>query len=135
MTSLIPRPRSLFTDPFELLEHWPFASNEHAIRIEESVTGDAYVVRAELPGFDPDKDIHVTADGGVLHISAERKSSDKHNGHSEFYYGSFSRSRTLPAGADPAKITASYDNGILEVKAPYTAKADATEVKVKVNKA
>jgi len=135
MTSLIHRPKFAFADPFEWLEQsWPFAATEHAIRIEESLAEDVYRVRAELPGFDPDKDITITADNGVLTISARRESRETTEGRSEFRYGSFSRSRTLPAGADTGKITASYTDGILEVSVPCTAKQESKQVPIKVAK-
>lgn len=136
MTSLIHRPKFTFADPFEWLEQsWPFAMTEHAIRIEESLKDDVYHVRAELPGFDPDKDIHVTADNGMLTISAQRESRETVEGHSEFRYGSFTRTRTLPVGADTGKISATYTDGILEVTVPCHAKQQAsTEVPIKVAK-
>jgi len=75
----------------------------------------SYVVRAELPGIDPDRDLEVTVANGILRIKAERQEerSDKH--HSEFHYGTFSRSVTLPAGADENHVEAIYGHGILEV--------------------
>ncbi|GAA5104567.1 Hsp20/alpha crystallin family protein [Haloechinothrix salitolerans] len=135
MTSLMHRPKFTFADPFEWLEQsWPFAATEHAIRIEESMKDDVYLVRAELPGFDPDSDIHVTAENGVLTIIAKRESRESSNGHSEFRYGSFTRSRTLPAGADADKITAEYTNGILEVTVPCGGKQESAQVPIKIAK-
>lgn len=133
MTSLIPH-MPLVVDPFDWLDR---LSTEHAIRIEETVEGGAYRVRAELAGFDPESDIHVTAQGGVLTISAERQTAKKSEGISEFRYGSFTRSRTLPEGSDTDKIDATYDNGILEVTVPYTEpqKEKEPEVQIKVAKA
>lgn len=135
MTSLIHRPKFTFADPFEWLEQsWPFAAAEHAIRIEESLTDDTYRVRAELPGFDPDKDIKVTADNGMLTISAQRESRETSEGHSEFRYGTFTRTRTLPAGADTGKISAEYTDGILEVTVPCRAEKAGKKVPIKITK-
>jgi HSP20 family protein len=94
---------------------WPFARVPHPMRIEDFVSDGSYVIRAELPGLDPEEDIDVTVTGGLLTIKAERREgkADKH--HSEFRYGSFSRSMTLPAGADTQHIEASYGHGILTV--------------------
>ena len=44
-----------------------------AIRVEEMVDGNTLVVRAELPGIDPEKDVDVTVTDGVLSIKAERQ--------------------------------------------------------------
>src|ERR1700758_2210474 len=87
----------------------------HPMRMEDFVRDGSYVIRAELPGIDPDKDLEVTVANGILTIKAERQEerSDKH--HSEFHYGTFSRSVTLPAGADEEHVEAIYGHGILEV--------------------
>jgi HSP20 family protein len=96
---------------------WTFLrpSSGAPMRVEDFVRDGSYVIRAELPGIDPDKDLEVTVARGVLTINAERReeSSDKH--HSEFRYGTFSRSVTLPAGADEEHVEALYGHGILEV--------------------
>jgi HSP20 family protein len=87
----------------------------HPMRMEDFVRDGSYVIRAELPGIDPDKDLEVTVVNGILRIKAERREerSDKH--HSEFHYGTFSRSVALPAGTDEEHVEAIYGHGILEV--------------------
>jgi HSP20 family protein len=49
------------------------------MRLEEFVDDGHLVVRAELPGIDPDKDIHVVVDEGLLTITGERRSQTKHD--------------------------------------------------------
>ncbi len=95
-----------------------------AMRMEEFVDGDTLVVRAELPGVDPDKDVEITVADDVLTITAERR-EEKTEGEegkpgyrSEFRYGSYRRSISLPAGVTADAVTASYHDGILEVRAP-----------------
>jgi HSP20 family protein len=95
-----------------------------AMRMEEFVDGDTLVVRAELPGVDPDKDVEITVTDDVLTIAAERR-EEKTEGEegkpgyrSEFRYGSYRRSISLPAGVTADEVTASYHDGILEVRAP-----------------
>jgi HSP20 family protein len=92
------------------------------IRLEEYRDGNDLVVRGEIPGVDPDNDIEVTVDSGRLTIRAERQSrseSTEDKGYrSEFRYGSFSRVVTLPEGANADDISASYTDGILEVRIP-----------------
>ena len=91
------------------------------IKIEEYVDDETLVVRAELPGVDPDKDIDITVDDGRLVIRGERtsKTEDDTDGYrSEFRYGSFSRVVPLPEGADLETIAATYEDGILEVRVP-----------------
>jgi HSP20 family protein len=90
----------------------------HVIKVEDELTDGEYRLRAEIPGVDPAKDLEVTVRDGVLSIRAERNSETKADGRSEFSYGSFARSMSLPAGADEDKAKASYDNGILTVTVP-----------------
>jgi HSP20 family molecular chaperone IbpA len=110
-------------DLFEGFPSWGTlrpALGSHMIRVEDEMTDDSYELRAEIPGVDPAKDVEVTVRDGVLTIKSERSEKKEANGRSEFSYGSFSRSLTLPAGADEDGIKASYDKGILTVSVPIT---------------
>lgn len=93
------------------------------IKVEDEIADGTYQLHAEIPGVDPAEDVHVTVSDGVLTINAERSESTDTNGRSEFTYGSFTRSVRLPAGADEAAITASYDKGILTVTVPLEERA------------
>lgn len=94
---------------------WKLSAGTHAIRVEDFLDEDHYVVRAELPGIDPDKDVTVTVEDGLLTITAERREEKRDTKRSEFHYGSFSRTVTLPAGAREDSVAARYENGMLEV--------------------
>lgn len=87
------------------------------IKVEDDIADRTYQLHAELPGVDAE-DVDVTVHDGVLTITAERTDEKVSHGRSEFSYGSFARSVTLPSGADEAAITASYDKGILTVTVP-----------------
>lgn len=88
------------------------------VRVEDFVEEGSYVLRAEVPGLDPEKDIAVTVQGDLLTISGERHEEKKERNHQEFHYGSFRRSVSLPPGADADAIEASYTDGVLEVRVP-----------------
>lgn len=92
------------------------------MRVEEFVEDDAMVVRAELPGLDPDKDVELSVSDGMLHIHAHREETSEHKEkdsyRSEFRYGSFTRTLALPPGTKEEDISASYKDGVLEVRAP-----------------
>jgi HSP20 family protein len=120
------------SDWLNALEH---VLEDTPMRIEERVDGDQFVVRAEMPGIDPEKDVEISVSDGRLRIHAERreqtKTDDGGRHHSEFHYGSFYRVVSLPAGATPADVKATYHDGILEVRIPVDhGKADATKVPV-----
>lgn len=100
----------------------PFGSNQ-TFRVEDYTEDGHYMIRAELPGVDPENDLEVSVDAGVLTIRAERREESKQDRHSEFRYGSLTRSVPLPEGADPDQISASYDKGILEISVPVPEQA------------
>lgn len=86
------------------------------MRIEDYVKDGRYVLRAELPGIDPEKDLDVTASNGVLTIKADRLDTPEGTHRSEFRYGTSVRTIRLPVNADEEHIQASYDSGVLEVE-------------------
>jgi HSP20 family protein len=92
------------------------------LRVEEYREGDALVVKAEVPGIDPDKDVEITLLGNRLHIEVRREEKSEHKGkegyRSEFRYGTFARSVTLPGGVRQDDVQASYHDGVLEVRVP-----------------
>ncbi len=85
------------------------------IRIEEFTRNGDHVVRAEIPGVDPEKDIDVIVVNGTLRIEGTREERHEEEHRSEFFYGHFLRTLPLPAGCDESSVTATYEDGILEV--------------------
>jgi len=109
--------------------------DDDPIRIEEYRDGDTLVIRAEMPGIDPDRDVEIVASDHVLSVTAERRQESKTEGRtgyrSEFHYGSFSRTVPLPAGTTEDDVAANYRDGILEVRVPIDgAEAKARRVPV-----
>jgi predicted unusual protein kinase regulating ubiquinone biosynthesis (AarF/ABC1/UbiB family)/HSP20 family molecular chaperone IbpA len=114
--------RAMFPDLVDWLESpWtgppPFMAAQ-TFRIEEVAQGDRYVIRAELPGLDPERDIEVNVEGRTLTIHAERRQEESGPYRSEFRYGSLTRLVRLPARVDAKDVTAHYENGVLEVSVP-----------------
>lgn len=110
------------------------------MRVEEYLEDDTCVIRAELPGLDPDKDVEISVADGILHLRAERKerAEEEHpEGYrSEFHYGKFERRIRLPEGTTEADIKASYKDGILEVRvpAPKPPEEEAAPTKIPVQR-
>ncbi len=129
------RPHVLFPDLSEWSEEpWapllPFSTGR-AFRVEDYVQEGKYVLRAELPGLDPDKDVEVSVEDGTLTIHAERHEEHEEPHRSEFRYGSLTRSVTLPKGADTEHVAASYDKGILQVTVPLPeTKAEGRRIEI-----
>ncbi|WP_334172174.1 Hsp20/alpha crystallin family protein [Sinomonas sp.] len=110
--------------PFELFQRL-FEGEDVAsagIKVEELVEDGKLVVRAELPGIDPERDVDVSISEGQLRIDAHReeRQEEKEKGgyRTEFRYGSFTRTLALPEGASADDVTATYTDGVLEVRVP-----------------
>jgi HSP20 family protein len=112
----------LFDWPFRPTETWQRLMGEEQFKVEEFTVDNQLVVRAELPGIDPDRDVDISIESGNLCIRAERRqestTTERDYRRSEIRYGSFSRVLPLPANAKEEDIHASYKDGILEVRAP-----------------
>ena len=104
--------------------------------VESYVDKDAkrYHLRVALPGVDP-KEVQIHAQGNTVTISGERKvqRSDKDIDlhYEEISYGAFERTLTLPEGVDAEKLSAEYQNGVLELTAPVAAAALPRRIEVK----
>lgn len=97
--------------------------------------GKKFICRVSLPGIEP-KDVEIQAKGNLLTIKGERKVTraakevDVMDG--EIMYGSFERTFTLPEGVLTEKLTAEYQNGMLEITAPVAVAALPRKVEIKV---
>jgi len=103
--------------------------------IEAYETDNDVVVRAEMPGIDP-KNVEISVTEDTLTIRGEAKSEQEDRRRNyyrrELRYGAFLRSIALPAGVQGDKASATYKNGILEVKVPKSERAKPKTVKVEV---
>lgn len=108
------------------------------LRVEEFVEDNTLVVRAELPGIDPEKDVDISVVNGALVIRAQKEEmsekKDKDSYRSEFRYGSFVREIALPAGVDEAQIAATYRDGVLEVRVPTGEPIEPAKVKIPISR-
>jgi HSP20 family protein len=94
-----------------------------------------YVIRADVPGIDP-KEVEVSVLDDALTIKGERKKShevkEKESCYSETAYGRFERRLALPKGIDPEKITARFENGVLEVSVALPQTATGKKVPIEI---
>lgn len=120
-------------DPFAPLANMHKMFNEYPLTLEDTSIGAftpkvntregefAYHVDVDLPGVKKE-DINIDVHDRTLTISGER--NYKNEVKEEDYYkvetsfGKFQRSFTLPDSVDVENITASTDNGVLEVTIP-----------------
>lgn len=106
-----------FTAPFEIKE-----------------TKDAFIFKADVPGV-KENELEVTVTGNRLSIAGSRSEEQEEQGDT-FYscerrYGSFSRTYTLPEGADPNNVHADLKAGVLTVAVPKLPGAQPKKIAVK----
>jgi HSP20 family protein len=108
------------------------------IRVDEYREDGTLVVRAELPGIDPDKDVEITVADGMLTIEARREEREEAGGRNwlrrELRSGAFRRTLALPEGVSESDIKASYKDGILEIRVPLPAQPVPEARKVPVTR-
>lgn len=123
------------TEPGVAIESW-------TPRVDIAETDESFVVRAELPGIDPDS-IEVTVEQDILSISGNRSfDSGVEEGESdgmkyrrrEIVEGSFMRKIRLHSEVDIDEVSASSANGILEVTVPKQPEEQPRKVTVAVQR-
>ncbi len=104
-----------------------------ALDIEEST--DNIKIVAELPGMKKEE-IKLTITEGKLQVMGERKfekeEKDKTYHRIERSYGKFKRVISLPKEVEIAKVTATYEQGILTVILPKSEKVKPKEIGITV---
>src|SRR4051794_4472719 len=94
-----------------------------------------FVLKADLPGL-AEGDVAIEIQDNTLTLSGERKA--EHEAHEKGWYrversfGRFSRSLTLPEGVDADAVSASFDNGVLEVRIPKPEERKPRKVEIGV---
>lgn len=87
------------------------------------------VVKTELAGFKKE-DLDISLEGDVLTIKAERK-PEKGVQDTIQYFGQYLHSVSLPFRVDADKVSATFDNGLLEIKFPKAEEAKPKKIEVK----
>lgn len=98
---------------------------------------NGFELEIAAPGLKKE-DFNINLENSVLTISSEMEDEKREEGKNytrkEFYFGSFSRSFTLPKSVDTEQIKADYDNGILRIDLPKKAEATLeTKKQIKIS--
>lgn len=112
-------------------DDWESANWELALDVSE--TGDEYLVKASVPGINPD-DLEITYNNKVLTIKGATKQENNVE-ETRFHlrerrFGSFARSVSLPTAVDSDHIEASYENGVLTLHLPKTEEAKPRRISI-----
>jgi HSP20 family protein len=96
-------------------------ADTHTIPVEIDEEEGVYLVRAELPGMDPEHDIDVTASDDIVAIRAQHTETKQDKHRSEFRYGTFQRVVRLPFAIPEDGVEAGYRSGVLTLCIPKPA--------------
>ena len=111
------------------------ATGDWTPRVDIAETDKAFEIKAEIPEVNKE-DVKVTVHNGVLTIQGERNQEKEDKGKKfhrvERYYGSFTRSFTLPDNVDETKISASFKDGVLNLQIQKTEEAKPKSIEIKV---
>ena len=125
-----------FAETFGGLEDVTARGSEWLPAADVLTKGEDLLIRLELPGIDPERDLEITAEDGTVRIRGERRESEevKEEGYirRESFYGSFERALRLPSGVTAEDLKASYEDGILEILVPGAAKRAAQRIPIEV---
>jgi HSP20 family protein len=121
--------------PERLFGRWPADLDLRAPALDVFEEKDAVVVKAEVPGMTKD-DVRVDVAGDVLTLRGEKKKEEKIE-EDDYYcqertYGAFTRSVRLPVEVRAEKATATFKNGVLELRLPKSEDAKRQRVSIKV---
>jgi HSP20 family protein len=129
----------LFGHPFisRMSRRFPTEVGEWMPTVEMLEKADKFIVRAELPGMKKE-DIDISVSDNNLTITGERK-TESETKEEDYYccersYGRFFRSISLPSNIDSGKVSASLDEGVLEIGLPKIAQAKTKKVSVAAKK-
>jgi len=124
--------RGFFVRPVDFDADLSMHSPEMRVDVREN--NDNYSVMAELPGI-AKEDIHVSIDGQLVSISAERKQEKEVKDgervlRTERYYGKVSRSFQLGQEVDESQASAKFVDGVLQLTLPKKAQTQARRLTI-----
>ena len=103
--------------------------------LDVSQDKDTLFVHAELPGMKKE-DVTLSLHEGVLTLSGERRAAQADSAattvRNERVFGRFERSLTLPVPVDAARVSATYENGLLTVTLPKAEAAKPRQIEINV---
>ena len=128
------RVNRLFGDAYGAREEGVLSNWVPAVDVFENENKEL-VLKAELPDVKKE-DVSVTVENNTLTLSGERKFEAEvkkdHYHRLERSFGSFSRSFSLPATVDSAKIAAEFKNGVLTIRLPFREEAKPRSIAIDV---
>jgi HSP20 family protein len=122
----------LFEESFVNPRSWSWGDNG-LVPMDVYATDDDFVLEANLPGVKPEE-VDITVEGNTLTVSGETQSSRKEDEGAtilqEIRRGRFTRTVTLPAGLEPDKAKATFEDGVLTLRIPKAEQVKPRQIKI-----
>jgi len=130
--------RTFFNEFDRLFDQTPYLHRQIAtnwsVAVDVAENDDGYIVKASLPGVNPDE-LEITLEDGLLTIKAEVK-ADEEITQGQYHvrerrYGTFSRNIRFPTDVNAEAIEASFDNGVLTLDVPKAEEVKPKRISIK----
>ena len=121
----------LFEESFVNPRTWQFG-DDRLVPVDVQATDADVVVQAVLPGVKPEE-VDITVEGNTLSIAGDTGSGmPEREGLllAEIRRGRFVRTLTLPAGLEPDRATATFEDGVLTLRIPKAEQVKPRQIKV-----
>jgi HSP20 family protein len=121
----------LFEEGFVNPRTWQFGDGQ-LVPVDVYATDDEVVVEAILPGVKPEE-VDIMMEGNTLSITGDTSAMIPDREAlllQEIRRGRFIRTLTLPAGLEPDKATATFEDGILTLRIPKAEQVKPRQIKI-----
>jgi HSP20 family protein len=121
----------LFEESFVNPGTWQFGEGQ-LVPMDVSTTKDEVVVKAILPGVKPEE-VEITVEGSTLSISGDTSSMIPDREGlllQEIRRGRFVRTLSLPAGLEPDRAEATFEDGILTLRIPKAEQVKPRQIRI-----
>ena len=123
-----------FFGPGETMPLW--SNGGYSVPTDVFHTADRLVIRMDLPGVSAD-DVDVTVQENTLIVNGKRSfphdANDVRFIRRGIFYGDFTQRVALGKGLDVDRVSASYDNGVLELTIPYSEEVQPKKISIDFN--
>lgn len=122
-----------FFGPSEMTPTW--SAGGYSVPTDVFHMADKLVIRMDLPGVSAD-DVDVTVQENTLIVNGKRsfphEANDVRFVRRGIFYGDFTQRVALGKGLDVDRVSASYDNGVLELTIPYSEEVQPKKIAIEV---
>ncbi len=123
----------LFEESYVNPRTWQLG-DEQLVPMDVYTSDDEVVVQAILPGVKPEE-VEITVEGTTLTLAGDTSvANDVKEGSlllAEIRRGRFMRTLSLPAGLEPDKATATFEDGVLTLRIPKAERLKPRQIKIK----